>query len=257
MSDKPSRHAVPYIRQTAKLRALHFTADEMQSCMLIREPDTLQLEYTRTMMGFLYFQHRPGHIGMVGLGGGSLAKFCHRHLPQSRITVIENNPHVIALREQFLVPPDDDRLAVHHGDGADFVHTAPACFDALLLDAYDPTGVPARLKSQAFFDACRAALTPQGTLVANLNVDDISAPLMLARLRQSFDDVLVTLEDAHHGNRIVFAGPALRTRRSGAIRRPAGLSREAWAQLVIVFARVQSAVTQWRTTSALADRAQD
>ena len=46
------------------------------------------------MMGFLLFKPEPGNIAMIGLGGGSLAKFCHRDLPRSRIQAIEINPHV-------------------------------------------------------------------------------------------------------------------------------------------------------------------
>jgi hypothetical protein len=32
-----------------------------------------------------------GRESDIGLGGGSLAKFCYRHLPNSRITVVEIN----------------------------------------------------------------------------------------------------------------------------------------------------------------------
>ena len=51
------------------------------------------------MMGFLLFIPSPARILMVGLGGGSLAKFCFRHLPDAAIDVVEINPHVIALRD--------------------------------------------------------------------------------------------------------------------------------------------------------------
>ena len=33
-----------------------------------------------------------------------MAKWCHRHLPQADITVVEINPHVIALRDRFYMP---------------------------------------------------------------------------------------------------------------------------------------------------------
>ena len=58
-------------------------------------------------------------------GGGSLAKFCYRHLPDTCITVVEINPHVIALRDEFKVPPDDRRFRVVEADGVHFAaHTA-------------------------------------------------------------------------------------------------------------------------------------
>lgn len=42
---------------------------------------------------------------MVGLGGGSQLKFCHRHLPATRIEMVENHPGVIALRGAFGISP--------------------------------------------------------------------------------------------------------------------------------------------------------
>ena len=52
---------------------------------------------------------------MIGLGGGSLAKFCHHYLPETRITVVEINPHVIAMRRHFQVPDDDAHWRWHVG----------------------------------------------------------------------------------------------------------------------------------------------
>jgi spermidine synthase len=56
---------------------------------------------------------------MIGLGGGSLVKYCHHHLPGARVSVAEISPEVIALRDRFRIPPDDERLEV------DCARTAP------------------------------------------------------------------------------------------------------------------------------------
>jgi spermidine synthase len=86
--------------------------------MWLDEPDTLVSAYTRKMMGFLLFRKRPRGVVMIGLGGGSLVKFCHRHLPSTRMTVVEINARVIALRSHFQIPPDDSRLRVINEDGS-------------------------------------------------------------------------------------------------------------------------------------------
>src|SRR5665213_204464 len=99
----------PYVYETLTTKALHFSMNELQSCMDTRRPEALELEYTRLMMGFLMFLSEPKTIAIIGLGGGSLAKFCYRHIRSARVTVIEINPHVIALREEFLVPRDGER----------------------------------------------------------------------------------------------------------------------------------------------------
>lgn len=72
---------------------------------------------------------------MVGLGGGSLAKFCHRHLPEVQIEVVEINPHVIALRNEFQVPADSARFTVLHDDGARFVRERARPCDVLIVDS--------------------------------------------------------------------------------------------------------------------------
>ena len=82
----------PFVVNVDGVRSLHFTMGEVQSSMRTDRPDELELDYTRTMMGFLLLNPQPRAIAMIGLGGGSLAKFCHRHLPSARITAVENNP---------------------------------------------------------------------------------------------------------------------------------------------------------------------
>jgi len=49
---------------------------------------------------------------MIGLGGGSLVKYCLAALPDTAVTVVEIKPAVIALREAFGIPPDGPRLRV-------------------------------------------------------------------------------------------------------------------------------------------------
>src|SRR5262245_24128131 len=99
-----SRRPPMFIAETSTTKSLHFSAHQIQSRMDLRKPFALSLEYTRTMMGFLLFEPAPESILMIGLGGGSLAKFCYRYLPACRIKVVEINPNVIALRREFLVP---------------------------------------------------------------------------------------------------------------------------------------------------------
>jgi len=52
------------------------------------DPYALCLAYTRKMMAFLLFNSQPRRILQLGLGGGSLAKFCYKHLPDASITAV-------------------------------------------------------------------------------------------------------------------------------------------------------------------------
>jgi spermidine synthase len=95
---------VPTVQQEDDMLILHFESDYIQSQMVVNEPDFLALAYTRTMMAFEIFAPKPREIALIGLGGGSIAKWCYRHHPDTKLTVVEINPHVIAVRDMFRIP---------------------------------------------------------------------------------------------------------------------------------------------------------
>jgi spermidine synthase len=176
--------------------------------MLRHDPYALALGYTRTMMGFLLFQPSPRRISMIGLGGGSLAKYCYRHLPGTTITAVEINPQVIALRDQFYVPRDDERFRVICEDGAKYV-TVPVSDhgpDVLLIDGFNADGLPAELGSRTFYEACHRRLSDDGILVANLVTDEPDFHRYLRSLKDVFADAvtLVPSEGSQY-NVTVFA----------------------------------------------------
>ncbi|MDI1342073.1 fused MFS/spermidine synthase [Polaromonas sp.] len=234
------QYTVPFVREDGASRSLHFTLGELQSRMLLHQPWRLDVDYTRTMMGFLLFQPAPAHIGMIGLGGGSLAKFCYRQLPASRMTVLEINPHVIALRREFRIPDDDARFAVIAADGAAYLQAATPVFDVLLVDGFDQDGQPAALCSQRFYDNCFAALSEHGVLVVNLHHDHPDYPLLAGRIHRSFSGNAVEVMAAEKSNAIVFAcrGPAISPRKLKLARSLAGLEDTARLQLKAELARI-------------------
>jgi spermidine synthase len=95
----------PFVIDDGSTRTLHFSLSLIQSTMSLKEPFALELDYTQAMMSFMLFLARPQRIFMLGLGGGSLAKFCWRHVGSARITVVEIDPDVIAFRDEFELPP--------------------------------------------------------------------------------------------------------------------------------------------------------
>ncbi|MEO7495296.1 MAG: fused MFS/spermidine synthase [Massilia sp.] len=180
-------------------------AGNIQSEMLIARPDALVLPYCRAMMAFALFVPRPRHIVMVGLGGGSLAKFCHRHFPAARITVFELRADVIALREVFCVPPDDARFRVVHADATGAIAALAGEVDVLLVDGYDACGLPPALGSSRFYADCRRALADGGVLCANVFSYDPQYGAILGRLRLMFGNHVCWLERVAGNNRILFA----------------------------------------------------
>ena len=161
-------NATPVIIETALERQLQFSPHSFQSRMRHDDPYALVAGYTRQMMSFLLFDPDPEHVLLIGLGGGSLAKFCYRHLPDARITAVEIDERVIAMRDAFLIPPDDHRFRVVHDDGARYLARCERPVSAILIDAFDRDGVTPSLASAAFFERAAALLAPKGAVIMNL-----------------------------------------------------------------------------------------
>ena len=236
--------AQPFVFESRGAKALHFAIGQIQSRMQQGDPDALDLEYTRTMMGFLLFVPDPRDIAMIGLGGGSLAKFCHRFLPAVRIEVAEINPQVIALRDEFQIPADGERFSVLQCEGARFMRHPPRRFDALLIDGFDAVGMPHSLGTQRFYDDCREALKPDGVMVVNLHLSDKRHGLLVDRMRRSFDGAVLVVDDSEQCNSIAFAckGSTFATYRPGLVSPPAGLADAPAALLLAAFAAVVEAL---------------
>lgn len=177
----------PRVLEGGRVRSLHFSAGVVQSSMRLSDPFELDLSYTRAMMGFQLFNPEPREILLVGLGGGSLSKYCFRRFPQARITTLEINPDVIALRDQFLIPPDNDRFRIVQTDGCDYLARDDITADVILVDGYDAAGLPECLCSESFYMNGWKALSANGVLVANLWGGEPNRAIYLDHLKKVFD----------------------------------------------------------------------
>lgn len=179
--------ATPRVHEDEGVRCLRFNNGVVQSAMRVDAPFELDLSYTRAMMGFMLFNAEPRAILIVGLGGGSLPKYCYHEFPDARITTLEINPDVIALRDAFLIPPDDERFRIVAADGRDYLAGSEVQADVIMLDAYDAAGLPDGLCSEAFYSNCWKTLSDRGVLVVNLWGGEPRRAVYVERLRAVFD----------------------------------------------------------------------
>jgi len=95
---------------------------------------------------------------------------------QASVVVTEINPNVIALRDLFCIPRDDDRFQVLCEDGASSVRDGANSINVLLVDGFDLNGQSAQLCAQHFYDDCHRSLVPEGIVE-------------LGRASQEFDSI--------------------------------------------------------------------
>jgi spermidine synthase len=195
----------PFVIDDGKSRFLYFNVRLMQSEMSLKAPNDLAIRYTQKMMAFLLFQPRPKRVALIGLGGGSLVKFCYHRMPGTHMTAVELDPDVIAFRDTFLVPPDNERLQIVPGDGAEFIAATEKGLDVLLVDAFDKTGFAPALANREFFENAYAKLAGNGVLVINLAGDKESYAGLIGEVMHVFDDQVIVISVPDDGNHVLYA----------------------------------------------------
>ncbi len=194
-----------YISEKFGVRSLHIGSDTVQSAMRIAAPNDLELSYTRSMMGFLLFFEKPQSVLMIGLGGGSVAKFIYHRMPWASVRVIELNERVLTVaRRYFAAPEDSARFEVILGDGAEFVARPRVCTDLLVVDGYDGESLVECLASLSFYRNCHDRINKGGMLVVNLWGGDRQFHDTLKRIETAFPEGTLCLPAEKPGNVIVF-----------------------------------------------------
>jgi len=194
------------------IRYLHLGTEWVQGSMQLDAPYDIHLEYVQRMMVWLLFVDatsvRSRHAMQLGLGAGTLTKFCRKRLLM-KTTAIEINPQVVAAcRLWFRLPADDERLSVVLGDAAE-VASHPhwrGQIDALQVDLSDHEAAAPVLDDEAFYRGCRELLTDDGLMTVNLFGRDASFDASVARMRAAFgSDALWAFGPTREGNTIVLA----------------------------------------------------
>jgi spermidine synthase len=195
----------PIVVDTESERHLQFSSGALQSRMRLDDPYALLAPYTRQMMSFLLFDPDPEDILLIGLGGGSMAKFCYRNLRHTRITVVESDARVIALRDAFCIPADDHRFRIVHDDGARYLARRARPADAILVDAFDEAGVSPSLATQDFFRQASRLLSSTGVLIMNLHGDPERFAEHLQQARTVFGDRALLAHVTANDNDLLYA----------------------------------------------------
>ncbi|MBI5898104.1 MAG: fused MFS/spermidine synthase [Rhodocyclales bacterium] len=211
--------------------------------MRIARPYALELDYTREMMVPLLLNDAdwPRRVLQVGLGAASVTKFLHRHRPQAKITVVEIEPRVTAAARQFFkLPDDDERIEIHHADGADFVIDSAAAYDLILVDGFDAEASTGRLDTLPFYLDCRARLAEDGLICVNLLSRRKDFRQSVKRLEEAFDGHAMAFPSCDSGNAIALAAvPPTRATPLGELRAAATrLKRDTGLNLLPTLARL-------------------
>lgn len=234
------------------MRFLHLGTPAVQGSMKVSKPFEIHLEYQQRMMGWLLFtdldQVSHKHAMQLGLGAGSLTKFCYQYL-KMQATAIELNPQVITTcRQWFNLPKDNDKLQVVLGDAAEIASDDQwrGKIDALQVDVYDQDAARPVIDSEDFYRDCRSLLTHEGCMAVNLFGQASNYDESLKKITTAFGkDAVWTFKPTPAGNAIVLA-----------LRTPRVFDRNTWqAQAQTIQTRWPLPATKWLKTLAPISRA--
>jgi len=192
------------------IRSLHFGSHSRQSSLSLKDPEGLQLPYTRAMTSWLLFKETVNNALIIGLGGGSLARHLLYHFPECRLRAVEYRASVVKIARSHFGLSLDSRLKVIVDDGGSYVRqhaqTSAGQYGLILVDAFDSEGLAESIASIAFFDACKILLEPNGILVINLwGTEKKVSGSCLQWLEQVFNEKVLILPVRNRGNLIAVA----------------------------------------------------
>ena len=180
--------------------------------MYLDNPISLVHEYIQRMMAWLLFVE-PDTVKdrcamQLGLGAGSLTKFCYKVLRMQTVAVEINPKVLVACRGWFKLPADNKRMQVILADAAREIRDPKwwGTVDALQIDLYDHDAAAPVLDSQAFYADCRRLLTDDGCLTVNLFGRASSYERSVEKLVAVFGgDAIWPFKPTREGNTVVLA----------------------------------------------------
>jgi len=211
---KKRTHTFPEVHYAddGPVRHLHLGTPWIQGSMYLEDPLGLVHEYVQRMMAWLLFVEpasvKDRHAMQLGLGAGSLTRFCHKEL-RMKTTAIEINPQVlVACRGWFKLPVDNARLRVVLADAAQEILNPQwwGTVDALQVDLYDHEAAAPVLDSLPFYNHCKRLLTPAGCMTVNLFGRSSSFERSVEKISAAFGKEAVwAFKSTREGNTVVLA----------------------------------------------------
>ena len=135
----------------------------------LADPDDLPLRYAQVMSIATVYPETPKKILMLGLGGGSIATYLGRFMPDATITTVEIDPGVINAAKTYFGLRETARMRYRSGDGRVFLNRSSELYDLILLDAYRGGYVPFHLLTREFYTLVKQRLAPGGAAAFNVH----------------------------------------------------------------------------------------
>lgn len=169
------------VKRQGSVRSLMFVRDSgeevEESLVNLKKPYVLLAPHTHFMFSSYLFRPKQERVLIVGLGGGAMIHFLQHYDPELRVDVVEIDPAVVKIADQYFGVRSGGKLRVITTDGREYLEKTETRYDVIYMDAFlkpapdtDAAGVPLAMKTERFYKSVQDKLQPDGLMVFNLNL---------------------------------------------------------------------------------------
>ena len=149
----------------------------------------LPVKYTQTMTASLAYPDTLESFLIIGMGGGSISWYLHKHVPEATVTAIELDAAMIELAEKYFQMVPEPGLEIVEADGRLALVRDERKHDIILIDAYRGPFVPFHLLTKEFYELVKSRLKPGGIIAQNIEPTTMLFDSTYATLLTVFDQV--------------------------------------------------------------------
>ncbi|HZP33684.1 MAG TPA: fused MFS/spermidine synthase [Candidatus Acidoferrales bacterium] len=175
-------------RPTRFLQQDENNAGAGEGAMFLDSDDPKDLVYDYTRYYSLYKILNPNVRNALVIGGGaySVPKALLRELPTARVDVVDIEPSLFSLAQQYFKVSETAQLHSYVEDGRRFLRNTNKKYDLIFSDVYYSFfSVPPHFGTREFFELAKDRLSPNGILIVNM-IGDLSRrkpSLILSEIR--------------------------------------------------------------------------
>ena len=180
---------------------------EVQSIIDLDEPGQLPAPFSRAMLASLMFVETPVSVLLIGMGGGSIARYFHNRDVNIKGDVIEWSATVVDIARKFFDFPDEGKgWKIFNSDARDYLKTTNCEYEMILVDISEDNRAPAWISNTNYLMHFKRHLALKGVVVFNLLIyDENTFSDCLLNIRQVFEQRTVCLTAPGSQNTMVFA----------------------------------------------------
>ena len=173
------RYFVTESNDEIPLRTLITDVFGTQSAQYVGQPDILVSTYTQRFKA-ISDKLQPSAVLVVGGGAYTYPLAASRAYPNTQIDVVEIDPKLTELAQQYFGFKQTDKLRVFHEDGRVFLNNNRNKYDIIYMDAYSSLTPPYQLATVEALREQRSSLSQNGLVVANIIARPTNDPYLTA-----------------------------------------------------------------------------